>query len=292
MFLFTFFFTVFTTWTSAYPVSNWASGYDENQLQIGAWLSGAAYCDDYSHIQIGGPAAGFIYDTTIHDPKTDIKGYIGTLHKNIYVVLRGSSSVRNWLSDFEARLVPYDTFPECDCHVHHGFYQSALSITNQTVDSLYKLQSRNPGFPTIVIGHSYGASSGQLLAMELRSRGIASILYTYGQPRVGDAKYAAFMNIPLYRVTHHKDLVPHVPPTKGLGYLHSCTEIYEDADGHLTICASCEDPACADQFDLLHTNITDHSYYMGHHLGCADSSISTTDVTLDSFIRGPLYTMQ
>lgn len=251
--------------------------YDISQLQIGAWLSGAAYCDQYDNMQLAGPATGFLYDTTLHDSKTDLKGYTGVLptKKTIYIVLRGSSSATNWLNDFEARLVAYDTFPDCKCKVHRGFYKSTLGILNQTVDSLDRLQRLYPHFATIITAHSYGASCGQLLAMELLKMGYQIQVYNYGQPRVGDAEYAAFVNkrLTLYRATHHKDIVPHVPPTAGLGYIHSCIEIYEDETGNLKTCYGCEDPECSAQFDLIHTNITDHSYYIGHPIHCKESTI-------------------
>lgn len=89
--------------------------YDSAQLSTGVWLSGAAYCgkDKYSSMILKGPATGFVYKDTLYDVKTDLQGYIGILPttKSIYVVLRGSSSVVNWLDDFEVKLVPYTSFP-------------------------------------------------------------------------------------------------------------------------------------------------------------------------------------
>jgi hypothetical protein len=129
----------------------------------------------------------------------------------------------------------------------------------------------------MITGHSYGASCGQLLAMELERNGINTKIYNYGQPRVGDEIYAKFVNKKIseyYRATHHKDIVPHVPPTSVMGYLHSCREIYEDATGQLTLCSATngEDPTCANQFKLSETSGDDHSYYLGHHLSCEDST--------------------
>jgi hypothetical protein len=110
------------------------SCYDTSQLNTGVWLSGAAYCgkDKYKTMILGGPAAGFTYKETLYDVKTDLQGYIGILPttKSIYVVIRGSSSTMNWLDDFEVKLVPYNTFPECNCKVHYGFYNSALSASD------------------------------------------------------------------------------------------------------------------------------------------------------------------
>ncbi len=256
--------------------------YDSAQLNTGVWLSGAAYCgkDNYSTMILDGPASGFTYKQTLYDVKTDLQGYIGILPttKSIYIVIRGSSSVMNWLDDFEIKLVPYDTFPECNCTVHYGFYNSALGVASKTVDTVKSLQKQYSGYSVVVTGHSYGASCGQLLAMELVKNGIHAKLYDYGQPRVGDAKYAAFVNTKIseyYRTTHNKDIVPHVPPTEVLGYLHSCREIFEDSTGKLTVCSAtnCEDPMCADQYKLSQTNGDDHSYYLGHHVSCDASTV-------------------
>lgn len=256
--------------------------YDSAQLNTGVWLSGAAYCgkDKYKTMILGGPAAGFTYKETLYDVKTDLQGYIGILPttKSIYVVMRGSSSVINWLDDFEVKLVSYNTFPECNCKVHYGFYNSALGVATKAVDTVKSLQKQYPGYSVVVTGHSYGASCGQLIAMELVKNGISVKLYDYGQPRVGDAKYAAFVNTKIaeyYRTTHNKDIVPHVPPIEGFGYQHSCREIFEDSTGKLTVCSAtnCEDPKCADQFSLAQTNSDDHSYYLGHRVACDESTV-------------------
>jgi hypothetical protein len=258
------------------------SCYDSIQLNTGVWLSGAAYCgkDKYKTMILSGPATGFTYKETLYDIKTDLQGYIGILPttKSIYVVIRGSSSTMNWLDDFEVKLVPYNTFPECNCKVHYGFYNSALGVVNKTIDTVKILQKQYPGYSVLVTGHSYAASVGQLLAMELVKNGINVNLYNYGQPRVGDANYATFVNTQIleyYRTTHNRDIVPHVPPIEGFGYYHSCREIFEDSTGKLTVCSAsnCEDPVCSGQFRLVQTNAEDHSYYLGHHLSCEDSTV-------------------
>lgn len=256
--------------------------YDPTQLNTGVWLSGAAYCgkDKYNTMKLGGPATGFIYNETLYDINTDLQGYIGILPttKSIYVVLRGSSSVRNWLDDLEIKLVPYNSFPECNCKVHYGFYNSALAVASKTIETVKQLQIQYSDYSVVVTGHSYAASTGQLLAMELVKYGIEVKLYNYGQPRVGDAIYATFVNTQIteyYRTTHNQDIVPHVPPIEVLGYLHSCREIFEDYAGKLTLCSAtnCEDPTCADQFSLAQTNGYDHLYYLGHSISCNESTV-------------------
>ncbi len=258
-----------------------AVSYNLAQLTNGVWLSGAAYCgkENYKTMKLTGPVSGFEYKNTLYDPKTDIQGFVGILpsDKTIHVVLRGSSSTMNWLDDFEVRQVKYETFPECNCLVHNGFYKSALGIRNQTINAVKALKKLNPTYDVYVNGHSLGASVGQLLSMELVREGVQPHVYDYGQPRAGNQKFASFANTKIkdyWRATHNKDMVPHVPPTEGLGYFHSCGEIFEDASGTLHTCSStvCEDPKCADQYALYQTNTDDHSYYLGHRVSCEAST--------------------
>jgi len=258
------------------------SEFDLAQLNTSVWLSGAAYCskDEYKSMKLSGPAFGFVYKDTLYHVKTDLQGYIGTLAttKSIYIVLRGSSSTMNWLDDFEVKQVSYDTYTECNCKVHNGFYRSALGVSNKSIETVKILKKLYPTYSVIVTGHSYGASTGQLIAMELERNGIETKIYNYGQPRVGDAKYASFADTIIseyWRATHNKDTVPHVPPTEGFGYYHSCREIFEDITGKLTQCSAtnCEDPKCADQYSLVQTNTDDHSYYLGHKVSCLDSTV-------------------
>ena len=256
--------------------------YDSAQLNTCVWLSGAAYCgkDKYSSMILKGQASGFVYKDTLYDIKTDLQGYIGILPttKSIYVVLRGSSSTMNWLDDFEVKLVPYTSYPECNCNVHYGFYNSALGVSTKAVNTVKSLMKLYPTYTVTVTGHSYGAACAQLIGMELEKNGINVKIYDYGQPRVGDSKYAAFVNTKIeehYRTVHNKDMVPHVPPIDVFGYQHSVREIFEDSTGKLTLCSATngEDPACADRYSLVQTNTDDHLYYLGHRLSCEESTV-------------------
>ena len=251
-------------------------------LYNGIWLSGASYCskENYENMNIAGPLKNeFEYINTLYDSKTDLQGYIGILSKKktIYIVLRGSYSVLNWIDDFEIELVPYITYPECECYVHKGFYHSVLGIRNKTIDTIKILKKFYPNYYVVLTGHSYGASSAQLLSMEIEKEGIKTKVYNYGQPRVGDKKYSYFVNTILteyWRVTHNKDIVPHIPPIK-LNYLHSCRELFEDENGNLIQCSeeNCEDSLCANKYNLYQTNKDDHMYYLQHELSCNKSIV-------------------
>ena len=262
---------------------NNAYAYNLDKAQTSVYLSGAAYCgkDSYETMKPTGPASGFVYQDTLYDVKTDLQGYTGYISskKTIYVALRGSSSVLNWLDDFQIRLVDYISWPSCACNVHNGFYKSVQGVTNKTIHSVKMLKRRFPSYSVVMTGHSYGASTVQLLAMELEKEGIVTEIYNYGQPRVGDEKYAGFVNTVVkdyWRFTHNKDIVPHVPPTYKIGYLHSCREVFEDETGVLKMCSEvdCEDPQCAGQYSITETNGDDHMYYLGHRIDCENSIMS------------------
>ncbi len=254
--------------------------YNMKQMTIGAWLSGAAYCgkSKYKTMILGGEASGFKVSDILYDISTDLQGYTGVIEteKMIYVVYRGSSSILNWMADAEVRQVEYSSYPECGCMVHNGFYRSTKNIINMTRMSVKMLKAKYPRYEVMVTGHSYGAAVSQMVGMELKKDGMDVIVYNYGQPRTGEKKYGDYVNtiIEEYkRVTHNKDIVPHVPPIEGMNYMHSCGEVYENDNGEYKECSevNCEDINCADQYSLIETNVEDHGYYMGHEMSCEAS---------------------
>lgn len=256
--------------------------YNLQQANISVYLSSAAYCnkENYKNISLIGPATGFIMEAILYDTKTDIEGYIGYLpsSKSIYTVIRGTSSILNIIDDIEFRKIPYITYPECNCNVHHGFYNSALSIRNKTIEVIRILKKYYPKYSVIMTGHSLGGAVAQLLGMEIEKEGIKVEIYNFGQPRIGDENYRDFVNSiindRLWRFTHYQDMVPHIPPTKGMMFLHSCREVYEDEIGNLKLCSNidCEDPNCANQHSLYETNWDDHHIYLGHPMDCSEST--------------------
>jgi hypothetical protein len=89
--------------------------------------------------------------------------------------------------------------------------------------------------------------------MALIHSGIPTSMIDFGQPRVGDTNYYKFSDSKFTqqaRVTHYRDIVPHLPP-KGIkpDYHHTATEYYEDDLGAVKKCnGSGEDPNCSDKW--------------------------------------------
>lgn len=220
-----------------------------------------------------GPATGFVPTYVIYDSKTDTQGYIGYLpsDKSIYVVFRGSISLENWITDLDAIKTPYTSYPECNCQVHKGFYASEQTVINSVITEVKRLQGLKAGYPVKVTGHSLGGALAQLTSMDLLKAGIPNSVINFGQPRTGDKAYATFATgkVPTWRVTHNKDMVPHLPVTTGMEYYHVCREEWENASGVLKTCdTSCEDKTCADQFPISQTNTDDHVVYLGLDMNC------------------------
>ena len=267
--------------------------YNMNESNITVRLSGAAYCgkENYNTMKVFEPANEIKVDTILYDIKTDLQGFVGYMvnSKTIYVTFRGSSSGLNWIEDFRIEKIPYTTFPSCNCEIHKGFYDSALSVKDNVIHSVTKLIKILNYNTIIVTGHSYGAAVAQIIGMELLNVGILCQVYNFGQPRIGDDNYSKFVNSKLYdywRFTHNKDIVPHIPPIYGLNYKHSCGEIFENEKGELTTCSNtdCEDPSCAQQYSLKETNGIDHKTYLNYSLDC-DSNANTYNYTNNILLK-------
>uniref|UniRef100_A0A6C0DQ19 Fungal lipase-type domain-containing protein n=1 Tax=viral metagenome TaxID=1070528 RepID=A0A6C0DQ19_9ZZZZ len=246
------------------------------KANISAALSASAYCgkDNYNTLVWKEPANGFILTDIIYDIVNDLHGYVGILPstQTIYIVFRGSDSIRNWIADFEFVKMKYLTFPECDCSVHNGFYSSAKNVIDDVAKVIQMLKTKY-NYEIIVTGHSYGAAVAQLIAMELSAIKIEVAVYTFGQPRIGDMQFANFVNMKIknvWRIVNNRDIVPHIPITTGLEYYHSCREVFVNESGDINICSEsiCEDGSCCRQYKIQSTNIIDHMIYLGHNMTC------------------------
>lgn len=145
------------------------------------------------------------------------------------------------------------------------------SVKDDVVKEVQRLHEANSSANIFVTGHSLGAAVAALCAVELgassQSLGfpIAGV-YTYGEPRVGNDQFAKFYMTGTqvsWRVTHWRDIVPHLPP-EAFGFHHTATEVwYTEDQNNYTVCDdSGEDPTCADQlFEAV--SIDDHLLYMG-----------------------------
>jgi hypothetical protein len=164
------------------------------------------------------------------------------------------------------------------CEIHRGFYREARKAFPGILSAVQSLQSLYPASAVKCTGHSLGGALAQITAMGLRDKGILpALLYTFGQPRIGNKNYAtcSSSSIPTMRVTHRKDLVPHLP-FQLWGYHQECREAYESSSSlsdppEVRDCdpSHCEDSECSNRWSYLDLNVDDHLTYLGLSLSCS-----------------------
>jgi triacylglycerol lipase len=103
--------------------------------------------------------------------------------------------------------------------VHAGFLRAFTEISN-ALDALRK--EKSAGRKLWLAGHSLGGALATLAAAHL-GRDAVHGLYTYGCPRVGDAKFTSVLpQTSHFRFVHREDWVVRQPPAF-LGYVHAGT---------------------------------------------------------------------
>lgn len=204
--------------------------------------------------------------------KNTFQAYVAydEIAKATTVVFRGTvgNNIKNWVADITAdQIAPYS---DKSIKVHDGFYKVWKLLSPMV---LAELKQRSTLLPLRITGHSLGASVGVLAAKDLTDLGYrVDRLYNYGSPRTGNFKFHVMMKtlVPnIWRVTHHNDLVPHVPP-QYLDFYHTDNEVYMAGTSGFRICDSTgEDPtcsnSCAETFTC--TSVDDHLSYFGIEIG-------------------------
>jgi hypothetical protein len=235
-----------------------------------AMLSAQAYCDStlYLSQNFSSYASNFIPTFRIFSPEHDLNGYIGyrAYDQSIYVVFRGSTSMKNFVDDMNFFQTPY---PYCaECSVHRGFFAANNAVIKDIIYEVQRLNNLFPSFSIVVTGHSLGAAVATLCAIDLIETGLKNVkLVNFGSPRVGDIETAAYISdrlVDKFRITNHKDLIPHLPLFEK--FTHISGEWYQDETG-LHPCEGFEDTRCSYQWYL--TSLSDHMSYLGVSMGIA-----------------------
>jgi len=139
-------------------------------------------------------------------------GFIARKKKDLFVIFRGTKTVKEWIKNFNMGLTEF--FLPGQGEVHEGF----LSTYTLVRDEIKKLLETIPAKARIfVAGHSLGAALATLAAMDLEiglGRRLAAI-YTFGSPRVGNAKFSDSFGTQLaersFRVANSSDIVTSIP---------------------------------------------------------------------------------
>lgn len=200
---------------------------------------------------------------TISDALTDTQVLIQDSPEFTFVAFRGSSSLKDWITDCEIFRAPY-----AEGEVHRGFLRA---ITSVRVKVALALLGRNK--PVVVTGHSLGGALAMLFAdwMTREGRHIDAV-YTFGQPRVGNGKFAAAYDGRLreatFRFINAQDAVPRLPGWLA-GYRHAGTRMFFTFDGELLVSPSLARMAISDVFGIVNDWFTrrELSTLTNHGLG-------------------------
>ncbi|KAJ5944886.1 hypothetical protein N7516_005054 [Penicillium verrucosum] len=180
---------------------------------------------------------------------SDSCGYIALSHtptaKQIIIAFRGTYSITNTIIDLSAYPQTYIPYPDPDentttttpipasphcenCTVHAGFLRSWLHTRTEILPVISVLRQKYPDYAITLVGHSLGGAIAALAGLEMRLKGWDATVTTFGEPMIGNAAFAAFLDeqfglgdavsIPplqggqrFRRVTHIGDPVPMLP---------------------------------------------------------------------------------
>jgi len=164
---------------------------------------------------------------------------------------------------------PKSAFHGCkDCAVHGAIWRALIHVRAGIERVLKVFRAAYTAAPLLITGHSLGGALATFAAINT-SYSVGE-LYTYGAPRVGNAAFekyfAATATFPTWRVTHTRDVVPHLFPARNelwthfkrlsspgwwFDWVHFPTEVFYDSytDKPTKICSRSdgEDTTCSGQ---------------------------------------------
>ncbi len=119
------------------------------------------------------------------------------------LVFRGTDGPVDWRTNLKTALADWSPGGV----VHTGFRTALEDVWPELETALDRLTK-----PIFYTGHSLGGA----LAMLAASRRPPLAVYTFGAPRVGDAKFGETLaDVAAYRVVNRRDTVPKSPPNLG-----------------------------------------------------------------------------
>ncbi|CAD5230557.1 unnamed protein product [Bursaphelenchus okinawaensis] len=159
------------------------------------------------------------------------------------------------------------------------YFATAFNLflnTTSLKKDFFDLRLKHLGHKVWITGHSLGGALASLFATHVAmSKHLVKpqvVLYTFGQPRVGNRDYAALHNYFVdesYRVIHNADLVPNIPfPI--MNYYHHDIEVYYKNDMSVKkaygICAGEDNSKLCQGGNQPALEIKDHLNYFGYDI--------------------------
>lgn len=186
----------------------------------------------------------YTHPPDVSAPGTDTQVLVLEEADHIIIAFRGTSNIRDWITDAQfLRSLLVEEANGDRCEVHAGFLAAYESVIEELAAYLRKIVVGER--KVFVTGHSLGGALAILAALELKRQKFAiAQVYTFGQPRVGNAAFKRLYEWSLgdstFRVVYQEDIVARVPhlPTWHDPYRHVGTEIFLSAFGELVVAPS------------------------------------------------------
>jgi len=215
---------------SIFPTSR-SADFDPGTHLALVTAAGLAYCnEDAVRDSVGQMDGGVRW---IACKKTDTQCFVAWNDKVIVVSFRGSSSLRDWITNaqFVKTTWPED-YAEGDIlrhRVHKGFARAVDSVFDRVRYAIFELHDK--AHRIYFTGHSLGGDLAMMTALIFSWRSAFAVegVYTYGAARWCDYLTARDYNVELkertFRVVNSEDIVPRVPGIL-MGYRHVGQEVY------------------------------------------------------------------
>jgi len=268
-----------------------AASYSEAKAIDYAKLAGAAYCspEQLYNWSCGDNCIDGVSVKNICPGSGATRSYVAYREGKCLVGFQGSHTLQSWIVDLQLSKDPASWSGCENCHVHSGMLREYESHAQCVQSTLSEMSCSG----IQVTGHSLGASTAMIAAVDLMNKGFpVEEVYTFGQPRTGDSNFAQAADQMLkgkyFRITHGRDPVPNLPPDQFIidyGYEHAEPEAYYS--GHVSegfeLCTEPhQNTKCIEQHwvlavDLLH--VGDHLNYMDvltSTAGCAKVALNGT----------------
>jgi len=273
-------------WLLTLALAPAAASYDEALAVTLAHYAQATYCPEFELQEwtCGACSANsdFVLFKVHSNEEHGVQAMTGSTDDMILVAFRGTQNnfetgFQDWMDNLNAAPVDY---PDCaDCKVHPGFRDAYMSVSSSIRKDVELLLKEKPHAKLYITGHSLGGALATVCAVHLGASADSigqpvSAVYTFGSPRVGNEKFAAFFHtatLASWRITHSHDAVVHAPGEGSWwGYHHVANEVFYDESfkSHRVCSGSGEDNKCADQYwNPFYYSISYHLSYFEQELG-------------------------
>ncbi|KAJ3505829.1 hypothetical protein NLJ89_g7212 [Agrocybe chaxingu] len=194
--------------------------------------------------------------------------------KEIIVSFRGTFELKDAFVDLQIIMRPLVSTGLTgvgDSYVHTGFLYAYNVVASDVLRIIKDQAAKYPSYTIISTGHSLGGAVASLAAISIKSAlpNANLKLYTFGQPRVGNAAFASYVESKIgtaniFRAVHTYDGVPTIL-FKALGYRHFGTEYWHFDDparpANVKKCTGGDDPTCSDSIPSTFINPAHITYF-------------------------------